>query len=204
MLVRILSAGKIGRKMAGRRIFIAIDISDAAQAACAAHIERLRRQSPKVRVGWERTEKLHITLKFLGDTADDRVEDVVHSVARIATEHRAFELAIAGPGVFPGSSRPRILWIGVHDPSDAVSKLNRDVEDACERLWFEKEGRRFHPHITIGRVREPQNGIPLAKSHLETLIEPIEFAVNSVAVYESKLLPSGSVYSVVQRVTLKV
>ena len=189
--------------MAGRRIFIAIDISDAARAVCSAHIEQLRREFPKVRVGWERPEKLHITLKFLGDTADDSVDDVVQGISRVAADHHPFKLTIAGPGVFPGSPRPRILWIGIDDPSEAVSKLSRYVEDVCEQLGFEKERKRFHPHITIGRVREPLSARPLAETHLNRMIEPIEFAVNSVAVYESKLLQSGSVYSVLDRASLK-
>lgn len=189
--------------MAGRRIFIAIDISDAARAVCAALIQHLRPQFPKVRVGWERPEKLHITLKFLGDTADDLVENVSKSVADVGSNHQPFKLKLAGPGVFPAASRPRILWVGIDDASGAVTDLNRRVEDVCERLGYEKEKKRFHPHITIGRVREPHGASILADAHLKTVIEPVEFDVKSLVIYESKLLPAGSVYSVVEQLSLK-
>jgi RNA 2',3'-cyclic 3'-phosphodiesterase len=183
--------------MAGRRIFIAIDISDAARAVCAAHIERLRRQFPKVRVGWDRPEKLHITLKFLGDTDVDLVEQVVRGASEVAIDMRPFQLSLSRPGVFPGASRPRILWIGVDDRTDAISQLNRRVEDVCEQLGFEKEKKRFHPHITIGHMREPYSA--LAKAHMVSPIEPIDFAVDGLVVYESRLLKTGSAYSVVAR-----
>ena len=186
--------------MAGRRIFIAIDISDAARRVCAAHIEQLRRQFPKVRVGWERPEKLHITLKFLGDAADGLVDDIVQNVGEVAAESGRFQLRVSGAGVFPGASWPRILWIGVDDLSDATTELNRRVENVCELLGFVKEQKRFHPHITIGRMREPKPA--LAKAHIASAIEPVEFAVDSIVVYESKLLPTGSVYSVIERAAL--
>ena len=68
-----------------RRIFLAIDLPDTARAVCAAHIDRLRAEFPKVRVGWERPEKLHVTLKFLGDTAENILQDLESGVRKIAS-----------------------------------------------------------------------------------------------------------------------
>jgi 2'-5' RNA ligase len=72
-------------------------------------------------------------------------------------------------------------------------------EDVCGSLGFETDDRRFTPHITIGRVRDPNSARDLLAAHLDAQIEPVEFEAVSLTVYESKLLPTGSVYSVVAR-----
>src|SRR4030095_1102753 len=146
-LVKILPARKICGKMDSRRIFLAIDISDAARAACAAHVGLLRKEFAKVRVGWERTQKMHITLKFLGNTETDVLEILQSRITEVASQQPAFPLRLAGPGVFPSRSRPRILWIGITDPSDATASLYAQVEEVCRELGFEREKKAFHPHI---------------------------------------------------------
>ena len=188
--------------MQDRRIFLALDISDASRAACNAHNASLRRSFPDARVGWERPEKLHITLKFLGSTGVDTLEKLQGGMAAIVTRQRPFQLRLSRPGVFPSSSRPRILWIGLEDQSGAVAPLHEEIEGACVSLGFKREDKQFRPHITIGRIRDPRGAVELARSHLETEIEPVGFEVADVVIYESKLHSTGSVYSVVARAQL--
>ena len=183
--------------MSSRRIFLAIDISDAARDSCAAHIAALRSTFPQVRVGWERREKLHVTLKFLGSVSDGMLDELKVRVEEIAEKYASCDLRLHGTGVFPGVSRPRILWIGTDDSSGILNRIHGDLENACEVIGFEREAKRFHPHVTIGRVREPQAARKLADVHLQTQIEPVEFKVAKVVIYESKLQPTGSVYEVI-------
>ena len=181
-----------------RRIFIAIDLSEEARSVCAAHVESLRRGFPWARVGWERPEKLHITLKFLGPTTEDTLAELLKKLEQVSSLQPEL-LRLGVPGVFPNKNRPRILWVGVDDRETFAARANALVEDVCGSLGFETDDRRFTPHITIGRVRDPNSARDLVAAHLDAQIEPVEFEADSLAVYESKLLPTGSVYSVVAR-----
>src|SRR5688500_3039032 len=106
--------------MGTRRIFIAIDISERARDVCTNHIENLRRAYPRLRVGWERPEKLHITVRFLGDVDDLKVPTLQSKLGAIASRNNAFRLRLSAPGVFPSPRRPRILWIGADDIDEAL------------------------------------------------------------------------------------
>ena len=190
--------------MRDRRIFLALDISDAARAVCNAHLASLRDNFPKVRAGWERPEKLHMTLKFLGDTSADLLDKLQSVISEVAREHGPFQLRLSRPGVFPSRSRPRILWIGTEDPSGAVAPLYAEVEKTCRSFGFNPDDKQFRPHITIGRIRDPHGASDLVRTHLETEVEPVGFEVADVVIYESKLQPTGSIYSAVSRAKLGI
>ena len=181
--------------MDDRRIFLALDLSDAARAACNAHIEKLRNRFPNVRIGWETPEKLHITVKFLGNTGSGGLAKLQAGVAELAAKHESFSLRLLRTGVFPRASRPRVLWIGTEDRTGTVQPLYAELEDVCGRLGYPKDARAFRPHVTIGRVRDPYESAELSAAHLETKIEPVQFEVAELVIYESKLQPTGSVYS---------
>jgi RNA 2',3'-cyclic 3'-phosphodiesterase len=188
--------------MRHKRIFIAIDISADARRVCSDHIDCLRNEFHAVRVGWERPEKLHITLKFLGDVDDRLLNELQKYISYVASHHRTFHLKISRPGVFPSRSKPRILWLGVEDGSNVGSSLYNELDTACIDLGFKSEARSFKPHITIGRVREPEKADALARKHLERQIEPVAFEVAEIVLYQSDLQPTGSVYSVVSSARL--
>lgn len=186
----------------GRRIFTAVDISEEARGKVSAYIENLRNEFPKIRVGWEKPEKLHLTLKFLGDTGEEqlrKLKEAVEKTAKIISNSRFqksdFKIHIEGTGVFPSPKKVRILWLGLIDKEGILSKINENLETEGEQLGFEKENRKFKPHLTIGRLREPQVSGDLAEKHLRNKFEPVEFEVSEIVVYESKLHPHGSIYS---------
>lgn len=181
--------------MRGRRIFLGIDISDAAREACVRHVEELRGRFPGARVGWERPEKMHVTLKFLGDTTDDILGQLGEKIGEVVRGQTEFPTSLLRTGVFPNQSRPRIIWVGLGDSQQRLEQMHRSIEAICAEFGYEKDTKRFTPHITTGRVREPQSASALARVHLETEIEPVEFSVSKVVIYESKLQATGSVYS---------
>ena len=190
--------------MTTRRVFIALDVSDEARKVCTAHIDRLRLEFPDVRVNWERSEKLHITVKFLGDMDVATLEKLGAATSDIGRRHSPFRLHLDRAGVFPSKQRPRILWIGLDGASESISTLHSDIEDACRDLGFKDDGRRFRPHVTIGRIRDSLSALRLCEAHTRTTIEPVEFSVGEVVIYESKLQPSGSIYSPVCRASIGV
>jgi len=182
-----------------KRVFVAVDISHEARRKVAAYIETLRNEFRQVRAGWEKPEKLHLTLKFLGETNETQSAELDKIVEKISGGISNFKLRIAETGVFPNARNARVLWIDVKDEAGNLLKINDLLEAEAEKIGFAKEKRKFVPHLTIGRVREPHRARDLANKHRQNKFEPVEFEISEIVIYESKLLPTGSVYSVVSK-----
>ncbi|CAN5604816.1 RNA 2',3'-cyclic phosphodiesterase [soil metagenome] len=182
-----------------KRIFVAIDISVEAKRKISSYIETLRHEFPKLRVGWEKTEKLHLTLKFLGDTEESKTVELSQAIEKIARENPSFKLRILETGVFPSMSNARILWLALKDEEGSLAKINEQLESVCGKLGFAPEKRNFKPHLTIARLREPNKSKDLVEKHLNNIFETVEFEAGEIVIYESKLQPSGSIYSVVSK-----
>src|ERR671916_1601729 len=99
------------------RVFCAVELPEDVRAEAARHVARLRAEFPRLKVGWEREEKLHLTLKFLGEIDEARVELLTRAAEAAADATRAFELSIEGAGFFPPRGAPRVLWLRVQDSS---------------------------------------------------------------------------------------
>jgi len=183
-----------------RRVFTAIDISEDIRRMAGLYIDGLRGEFPKHRVRWESCGKLHLTVRFIGDINDKQLETVIKIMDRVVEPIHSFQLTIEGTGVFPSVRKPRILWLGVEDENGSVDRLKKSIEAELENAGFPGEKRLLKPHLTIARINE--TGIAaaaLASKHRESHIEPVAFDVSQITVYESKLLPAGSVYSVISR-----
>ena len=107
------------------RLFCAIELPAEVRVRAVKHITRLRGQMPQVRAGWEREEKLHLTLKFFGDVARVHLSALSQALARAATSAAPFPLVIADAGAFPPHGNPRVLWLGVLDASGGLAHLQR-------------------------------------------------------------------------------
>jgi 2'-5' RNA ligase len=178
-----------------RRIFIAIDISEQARRRVSDFTEQLKKEFSHLRGGWEKPEKLHLTLKFLGDADEVQLEKLKEIVENIAAKISKFTLRIAETGVFPSARNARVLWIDVKDEKGSAAKINQSLETECEKIGFAKEKRNFKPHLTIARVRDVGKSRELAESHLKKEFEPVEFEVAEIVIYESRLQPTGSIYT---------
>lgn len=104
-------------------------------------------------VRWVRPERLHVTLKFLGEQPEERVPPLVEALERIAARHAPVPLALREVGAFPSLRRPRIVWLGIA-PEPRFELLQHEIESACGDLGYELDGRPFRPHVTLGRIRE--------------------------------------------------
>jgi RNA 2',3'-cyclic 3'-phosphodiesterase len=184
-----------------KRVFIAVDISDEARRKITAYIENIKRLMPQTKIKWERSDKLHLTLKFLGDVDAERLPALENAVRTVASLHSPFNISVEGTGVFPGLKDPRILWIGIK--GDQLTEIAGELDAACEPLGFEGEKRAFHPHLTIARVRDSRQSSEAVDAHLQNGFGPISFPVTQIAVYESQLLRTGSVYSMVSKHELR-
>lgn len=176
-----------------KRIFVAIDISEDARRVTEKYISELKTEFSNVKVGWEKAEKLHLTLKFLGDLNEIQIGSLFEIVQNISKSNSNLKFRIAKTGAFPASRNARVLWLGVDGDVEKLQEINSILENECEKFGF-KKNKKFKPHLTIGRIRELCGSQTLVEKHLENKIEPIEFEVSSIVIYESELQPTGSIY----------
>lgn len=181
------------------RIFAAIDISDSARCVVSSYIERLRYEFPQARVGWTRAEKLHLTLKFFGETNEAQLSKLAEAVEAVAKDFSPFDLQIVGAGVFPSPRKARVLWLGARAENDNLRKLSERLEDECARRGFPKDNRIFKAHLTIARLKQNADAA-LIEKHLDTNLAPSEpFQVSEITIYQSELLPRGSRYKIISK-----
>ncbi|HEX8747845.1 MAG TPA: RNA 2',3'-cyclic phosphodiesterase [Pyrinomonadaceae bacterium] len=185
------------------RLFCAIELPQEIRALAAGYMSRLREDAPDARASWEREEKLHLTLKFFGDTEESRVERLTGALERAASAINPFELGLQGTGAFPPYGTPRVLWLGVTDSSGRLDKLHKQLEDECAPAGFARERKRFHPHLTIARLRSPEGAKRLAGLHKAGKFETESFRVAEIVLIKSELLPQGSRHTVISHHKLK-
>jgi RNA 2',3'-cyclic 3'-phosphodiesterase len=170
------------------RAFLALVLPTGVQRELQAAIEPLVTLLPNV--AWVGADKHHLTLKFLGELADERVPEVTRALDEAALRHRPFAMELGGIGAFPTLRRARVLWLEL---------LHHDVEVACEGAGFEIDGRLFRPHITLARVRAPLE-VEQAR-HLAGAAQQVDFSatvpVDGITLFESTLARGGSTYRTV-------
>ena len=181
------------------RAFVAIELPTTLRARLADHIDRLRSTMPEVRASWSREDNLHLTLKFLGDVPVTNVEKLSAAASIAAGEIEPFEVVVEGCGAFPPRGQPRVLWIGIDDPSGKLSELNRALEEECAIAGFAHEPRAFHPHLTISRIHQPQGSRQLAARHQEIGFNREIVGVSEISVIRSELRSEGARHTVISR-----
>ena len=177
------------------RLFFAVELPEEVRARAAEHAARLRRACPDVRAGWERPEKLHVTLKFLGDVDAARVDSLQRAAEASTRGLSSFTLTAGGTGSFPPRGAPRVLWLGLRDDAGQLARLQSRLEQECEREGFPRETRPFKPHLTLARLRTPHGARELAAAHAETPFGPLDFNVPELLLIRSQLGPGGSRYT---------
>ena len=181
------------------RTFVAVEISSAVRQRAAVLIEQLR-ASP-VDVKWVEPHNQHMTLEFLGEVPTKETPRVCEAVQRGAAKVEPFELVVCTAGAFPTADRPRTLWLGTSDGEAQMIELHRHVEHALAKLGYRKQHRRFHPHLTLGRVRR---GGPGVKQLGDLVQQNADFhagrlTVSQVVVFSSQLARGGPTYDALCR-----
>jgi 2'-5' RNA ligase len=146
-------------------------------------------------------ELIHVTLKFLGNVEDGRIDEIAAALRQVKVA--PFTARVGSIGGFPNARSPRVIWIGA-EPAEAFVELNRQVEDALAGIGFEREGR-FNAHVTIGRVKFPD---PEQKQKLPGLFEKYRgfeagsMRVDRIHVMKSTLSPKGPKYEALREIGL--
>ncbi len=188
------------------RSFVAIDLPGSSKTKLKAVAQQLRDQVPRDSVRWTRVTGVHLTLKFLGDVKQSDLPQIKSVLAQVGQRHAPFEFTIGGVGCFPNTRRPRVLWVGLQEESGALAALQRDVDQSLVPLGFEPEKRRFHPHLTLGRVKRGVSSGDLRR--LGQIIvtagvgELDRVQTASLRLMRSELRSSGALYSSLAAVDL--
>jgi 2'-5' RNA ligase len=133
------------------RLFIAVNFPHDIRAALYDATAPLRAAAPDVR--WVPAERIHLTVKFLGEHPEGAVNPLIDALDRIASQYDPILMELGGLNAFPNLRQPRVVWLGVRaDPK--LELLHHDVETACGELGHLMEGRPYRAHVTLGRVRD--------------------------------------------------
>jgi 2'-5' RNA ligase len=175
------------------RLFLAINLPSDLRRAILDATAALRDVAPEA--AWLDEPRLHLTLKFLGEQAPERLDAICSGLTAVATRHRALTMVLGGIGAFPNFRRARIVWMGVEqDPR--LELLHHDVEVAFETLGFELEGRPFRPHLTLARLKHqlPEERLRTLSREARQVDLRTECDVQSIDLMQSELLPAGASY----------
>jgi len=171
------------------RVFIAVDVPNEIRKALGEVQRALRPLTANAR--WVAPETIHITLKFLGETPDKRLDDI--DVALTGLTWKPFTITVRGVGFFPGTRSPRVFWAGLEAPT--MEGLSEQLDTLMERGGFEKEKRAFRPHITLARAKNTRIDSSLVSAAAKYEEHDFgSFPVDRVFLIKSTLKPSGAVY----------
>jgi len=177
---------------------VAVRPPDDVLDAVAAAMQPAR--SVQVGLRWAPREQWHVTLQFLGPLA--RLAPVVDGLAAAVGDRSAFSLRLGGAGAFPKPGRARVVWIGAASGGNSLVALAGAVAGALGPVGYEAEAKPFHPHLTVARLKVPGDvGAVLGALGSEGVGEA--FTCSEIVLYESRLSPQGSTYSVLERFPLR-
>ena len=165
------------------RLFIALDFDD------PEYFSNIQKQIPPDTAKLTLPKTFHLTLKFLGEVPDDKVDELKDRLRQVKFE--AISASTDKIGVFPTESYTRVVWVGLKD-GDKIIEIQQRVEKALEGM-FPKDNR-FHPHITLARVKFVKDKVNFIKKLREIKVEPKEFSINGFKLVKSTLTPEGPVY----------
>ena len=176
-----------------KRLFIAIPIT--LDPEFVALGEQLKARTGYDRIVWTQAEVQHLTLRFLGETPDNKIEPLITALGTIFNDVRRFQLTIDKLGVFGSHYKPTTLWLGFQD-FEVLKPIHERIEETLPTLGFEADHGNFVPHITLGRIKEIAN-----KNKFWQLFEHSQpthqqtIDVKQIILYRSKLRPEGPVYT---------
>ncbi|MBD3303956.1 RNA 2',3'-cyclic phosphodiesterase [Candidatus Woesearchaeota archaeon] len=174
------------------RLFIAFDVSEQVKN----YLKGLQKHFPRDSK-FNLVKEFHMTLKFFGDVGDDKVDSIKACLSNIGFAQ--FTAKTSGICVFPDEKMIRVVWVGL-EPKDRIVALQQEIEKALLDMFPKDE--RFHPHITLARVKFVKDKKDFVEKLKKIPVKEIEFPVNSFKLIKSTLTPDGAVYEDVAEFSL--
>ena len=179
-----------------KRLFIAIKIKPDAE-----FMEQFRELKDALRhepVKWVEEHNIHITLKFLGETAEERIPAIGEALDKVAKSTKVFRFSLQGLGLFGSKYDPRVIWTAI-TPYESLVSLMQEVHTALENAGFERDRQNLVPHLTLGRIKFLRD----KKLFHETLadfkgIASSPMTAGGMILFESILKKEGPEYRMIQ------
>jgi len=182
------------------RLFVALDIDESIREKIVGFIESVREFAADVR--WVKTESLHVTLKFIGETS--KPDEIEHALSQI--QATPIEMRFRGYGFFPTPKSARVFWVGI-ESGTTLSGLAKTIDETLIPLGIAKETHSFSPHLTLARSgsgRPSHQKKDRTNRNFQRLQEKLEalpvpefgtMTAHEFFLYQSQLSPKGSRYT---------
>ena len=171
-----------------KRLFIAVDFNSSV-------IEQIQNISYGVKnARWMPADQIHLTLRFIGDCDEERFTKILSVLQQI--ECRTFCIDLKGVGYFPPRGKPNVLWVGIKESLELRSLFNT-IQHTLYKAGIPREGRKFHPHITVARIKnriKSSDVIPFLTQN--SLFQVEQIPVIRFHLYSSALKPTGAVHTI--------
>ncbi|XGI83952.1 RNA 2',3'-cyclic phosphodiesterase [Halorutilales archaeon Cl-col2-1] len=184
------------------RLFVSVDLPEKLEDALRDLQSDLRETGADL--SFVDPEKAHITMKFLGDTDPDRLDEIRQILDDATEGFSSFEATVEGTGVFPSRDFIKVVWAGVSEGSGTLTRIQDEIETGFVSAGFEEEDHDFTPHITLARVQSGKS-----KSQIQSFVDSTQgrslgrFTVDSVSLTKSELRPEGPVYETLYEARLE-
>ncbi len=175
------------------RAFVAIEMPPAVRAELGLISGVLAGQATPGSVRWVKPDLLHLTLRFLGDTAVAKLPAIAAALDNAVGQTAPFTLHLGQLGCFPNARRPRVIWVGLDGDRRSLLALKQGVDAVLAPLGWAAEERPFQAHLTVGRVND---GRLVGALDWETVVKQVAVPVTAVHLIESQLQRSGPIYTV--------
>jgi len=188
------------------RLFIAISIPEVVKGEIELARNELRSLLQESRITWTKPEQFHLTLRFLGEVEAERISALSEAMREVGNGFARLKLVAKGIGCFPNMRRPRVIWVGVGDEAGQLVQLQQRIQEATEPFTSEEAEKRFHGHVTLGRVKEIGRKESKMLAELAERMEARMFGEwhgDEVEILKSELTPEGARHSCIERIPLR-
>ncbi len=179
-----------------KRLFIAIPLSSG--PVFSALLRSLSSELYYERINWVKLQNIHLTLKFLGSTADEKIPEIVTAINTCVRDFEPFVLQFNKTGIFGSRYQPRVLWLGLNEVSEQLNLLSDGIIDAMDKIGFKRDRQNFVPHLTLGRIKNLTDK-PRFQEVIGNIPQKIYIStsVDKLLLYESILHKDGPEYRVI-------
>ena len=182
------------------RCFIALELSPPVQKHLAQIISRLKEAQADVK--WVEPKNIHLTLKFLGEISLEQVKSSRDVLLQQNGKFASIHCRTGQLGVFPGWSRPQVIWLGLNDGVQKISDLQIILANSLAECGFARDPKKFKPHLTLGRVRSLAGRERLEEKIKTSAGDEFEFSFSQLALIKSTLTSSGPIHQSLETIKL--
>lgn len=187
------------------RTFIAADLSPEILTKVEKIANDLKQMLPGGTIKWVSTDKMHLTIKFIGDIHKNKITRVKDLMTNTLKEQSSFKIGVQDLGTYPHINNPRVIWLGIMQGAPLIEIHNR-LDEALTELKVRPDRRKYSPHLTLARVRR-DTGRDTVKEIGEILsqfkVDSLgTITISEITLYKSKLTPKGPEYTPLHVVSL--